>query len=338
MSLDGPYSHSRLECFRKCPLQFRLRYVDEIPSRRQGIEAFMGSRVHEVLEFLYAELMEGRYPELPDLTARYESAWDEHLGDDVRVVREAKTVDDYRALGKDCITRYVHRHAPFADAARTIAVEQLVEFVLDDDERYALRGYVDRVTRGEDDVLEIHDYKTAQRVPPDRYFDDGQLALYQIGLGRVFPEQRGVRLIWHYLVPGTEVVRELDERDLDQRRRRTTRLIDVVRASRTFPAQTSALCRWCEYNEICPTGRRFIEKHPEKTPFVDGLVWRYAQIRRAAAATDEAGLPALRKEANLLKRNIIDYVSRSGLEVLESGDARLVVQSTGDRWSIRLED
>ena len=39
--------------FEDCPKRFEYRYVLKIPSETDGIEAFVGSRVHEVLEKLY---------------------------------------------------------------------------------------------------------------------------------------------------------------------------------------------------------------------------------------------------------------------------------------------
>ena len=47
------YSHSRLSSFEDCPRKFHYRYVLKIPQETEGIEAFVGKRVHEVLERLY---------------------------------------------------------------------------------------------------------------------------------------------------------------------------------------------------------------------------------------------------------------------------------------------
>ncbi len=47
------YSHSRLSTFEDCPKRFEYRYVLKIPTETEGIEAFVGKRVHEILERLY---------------------------------------------------------------------------------------------------------------------------------------------------------------------------------------------------------------------------------------------------------------------------------------------
>ena len=47
------YSYSAMQSFQKCPAQFQFRYIDRIFKKDEGIEAFMGKRVHETIENLY---------------------------------------------------------------------------------------------------------------------------------------------------------------------------------------------------------------------------------------------------------------------------------------------
>ena len=47
------FSHSGIQTYKKCPAQFRYRYIDKIYKKDEGIEAFLGKRVHESIEFLY---------------------------------------------------------------------------------------------------------------------------------------------------------------------------------------------------------------------------------------------------------------------------------------------
>ena len=56
------YSHSRMSSFENCPKQFHFRYVLKIPQETEGIEAFVGKRVHEVLERLYVFVDKGMVP------------------------------------------------------------------------------------------------------------------------------------------------------------------------------------------------------------------------------------------------------------------------------------
>jgi putative RecB family exonuclease len=53
------YYHSRLGTYEICQQQYKLWYVDKITPHEceEGIEAFLGSRVHETLDKLYKELI-----------------------------------------------------------------------------------------------------------------------------------------------------------------------------------------------------------------------------------------------------------------------------------------
>ena len=53
------YSHSKLATYENCPQKYKLQYIDriELPEGSEGIEAFLGSRVHDVLEELHKDLM-----------------------------------------------------------------------------------------------------------------------------------------------------------------------------------------------------------------------------------------------------------------------------------------
>jgi putative RecB family exonuclease len=246
------YSHSRLSAFEKCPLQYRYRYIDRIKREVQGIEAFMGQRVHEVLERLYRDLAAGERRSLEELLALYRASWDEHYSDAVRIVRTERTAGHYRQVGETCIGNYYRAHHPFT-RGDTIGLEERVHVSLDSGERYRIQGYIDRLARDGEGVYEIHDYKTSASLPSDSALrQDRQLSLYQMAVQARFPDARAIRLVWHYLVFSRQLVSSRTEAEIEGHRVRTMRLIDTIEAAHDFPARESALCRWCDYRDICP--------------------------------------------------------------------------------------
>ena len=50
------YSYSQLNTFNNCPQKYKIIYIDKIKSNNESIEAFVGKRVHETLEWLYSDL------------------------------------------------------------------------------------------------------------------------------------------------------------------------------------------------------------------------------------------------------------------------------------------
>jgi putative RecB family exonuclease len=251
--LNGVYSHSRLGCFEKCPRQFHYRYVERRPAPFESIEAFLGKRVHEVLERLYRFVGDGRLPALAAVLRRFRQDWDERFdADRVRIARAEEDAAGHRATGERCLERFYRRHYPF-DADETLGIEEHVSFSLDPRGAYRVRGIIDRLVRARDGALEIHDYKTARRTPPQRVLDgDRQLALYELAVRERHPEAGDVRLVWHYLQTG-ELRRSTRTREqLETLRAETMGLIDRIETEVDFEPRPSPLCGWCEYADVCP--------------------------------------------------------------------------------------
>jgi putative RecB family exonuclease len=249
------FSHSRLASFEDCPRKFHYRYVQKLAAETESIEAFVGKRVHEVLERLNHFTSRGAVPSLAKVIQRFRAFWDEHWSPSrVRIAREGTLAGDYRANGERCLTNYYRRHYPF-DQGETLGVEERVAFSLDASGGYRVQGVIDRIVRAPDDAIEIHDYKTGQRVPRQEQLDqDRQLALYQMGVTERFGSERPVRLVWHYLLSDQLRTSSRTEEALASLREETMELIDRIRAERDFEPRPSALCRWCEYGAICPAG------------------------------------------------------------------------------------
>jgi len=251
------YSHSRLSSFENCPLQYRYRYIDRIRTGFEGIEAFMGKRVHEVLEAVYRDLPKARAEGLEGALARYETLWSENLTPNVRVVRPDLDVEYYHAIGARCVASYWEKHFPFAvDPAQIIGIELKVEMSLDLSGRFRMMGFVDRAQHAGPGVIEIHDYKTTATLPKEGSLRfDRQLPLYEIALRQRFPETKEVRLIWHFLAHDTSAVETREPGDLDRVKKSCIGLIQTVEKAKEFGPKKGPLCAWCDYQEICPEWR-----------------------------------------------------------------------------------
>ena len=247
------YSHSRLSSFEKCPKQFQYRYILKIPVETEGIEAFLGKRVHEVLERLYDFVhIQKLIPSLQKVIHRYHVLWDESYDEKrVRIVRKGTPASFYRDLGARCLETFYQRHHPF-DQDETLGIEEHVEFDLDEAGDYRFQGYIDRVARARDGAIEIQDYKTGRYVPSQEELDDDrQLALYQLGIADRFPDDQPVRLVWHYLQKSQVRTSERTREQLAELREETIKLIDQIESATQYPSQRSRLCDWCEYKTPC---------------------------------------------------------------------------------------
>jgi putative RecB family exonuclease len=250
------YSYSRIGCFENCPRQYKFRYIEKPDIEIvQGVEAFLGSTVHTALEQCYRLARDGRAMSKDELLAFFRRTWDETRPENLRIVREGLSADDYIRVGLEVLSRYHDRHAPF-DHEITVALERLVSFSLDPPGQYKMQGFIDRLSRDAAGRLQIHDYKTSATLPTQPEIDaDKQLALYQIAVDAMWPDNNGIELIWHYLRFDTDLVSHRDKRQLDELRQVYIDKIKRIQAAEglgNFPTNESPLCDWCEYVSLCP--------------------------------------------------------------------------------------
>ena len=252
------YSHSQLSTYENCPHRYKLAYIDKIEVETEGIEAFTGSRVHDALEKVYRDLKVAKLITLEELLSFYHQDWEKNWNEMIRIVRKDYSAEDYRRLGEKCITDYYTRYYPF-DQGKTLGLEEYMIFPLEEEKDYWIRGYIDRVTLVDSSVLEIHDYKTSNRLPTKEDVNsDRQLAFYQIGVAEKWQGIQEVRLIWHYLTFDTEIHSSRTPDQLHQLRKATLELIQRIETDRQFLPKEGPLCNWCDYQGFCPRRKHLI--------------------------------------------------------------------------------
>ena len=73
------YSFSKINTFQTCPQKYKINYIDKVRIPDEGIEAFMGKRVHEVLEWLYnKDNQEKPHITFDLLCQNYDNQWLKH--------------------------------------------------------------------------------------------------------------------------------------------------------------------------------------------------------------------------------------------------------------------
>ncbi|MEK7286346.1 MAG: PD-(D/E)XK nuclease family protein [Nitrospirota bacterium] len=308
------YSHSRLETYRQCPQKFKFAYLDEVPSTQEGIEAFMGSRIHEALEGLYKDLrLEKPIPSLDAILAGFGQDWEAKWHDQIQITREEVGPAEYLKMGEKCLTDYYHRYYPF-NQSKTLGVEYPIKFSLAPEDRYLIQGVVDRLSQPSDGVLWIHDYKAKSHLPTQPELDeDRQLAFYQMAVKTLWPEIKEVVLVWHYLLFDMEFHSRRTDADLSALRDETIALIDEIEAAVEFPVKKSGLCNWCAYRTICPLFKHLYETAPlPKNEFLkeDGvmLVTRLASLKLEEVRVKDA--------IEQVKEAMVAYAQQKKVEIL----------------------
>ncbi len=330
------YSNSRIETFEQCPRKYKFRYIENIRTETEGIEAFVGKRVHESLEKLYRDLKMTKLLALDELLHFYENEWEKNWHGKVRVVREGISPGHYFALGKQCIADYYKRWHPF-NQGRTLGLEERIEMKLKDgDKSYSIQGYIDRLTWDPaTETYEIHDYKTGSTIPTQEEADqDRQLALYQLGIMQRWPDAKRVKLIWHYLAADKDIASSRTQADLASLEREVIEAIHQIEQETKlgrWEVKVSRLCEWCEYKPICPAW-----KHPVAMEVLSPneylkdtgvqLVQKYAELE-AKKADLQADIKSIGQEQSKIEEAALAYAEKENLLTLDGPEHRLVIKN-----------
>lgn len=277
------------------------------------MEAFLGSRVHEALEKLYKDLMYERMLSLEDLLSYYESIWDKEWGSDVIIVNQEYDQDNYRRMGRRFLCDYYNRHHPF-DESRTLGLEIRIDLEMDG---VQIVGYIDRLSKIDEHHLQIHDYKTGNRLLTQQEADaDRQLALYALMVKEMYPAVEEVDLVWHYLAFDETIVSKRKPSQLQSLKDETLELIRRIESCHDFPPSRSALCSWCEYQSICPEFKHSCDLKNESTDYSpeegQEMVDRYASLK---LELKEIQRP-YEKELESLEESIVHFSQQHGLNTV----------------------
>ncbi len=314
------FSHSKLGTFENCPLMYKFKYIDKLEAEKgDGIEAFMGSRVHDALEKLYKDLQHEKRLTEEELIAFFNEDWKKQFTEDIIIVKKDYTIENYRAMGEKALRTYYKRFQPF-DQATTLACEKKIRFMLDETGEYELIGYIDRLDKVDDETYEIHDYKTSGTLPDQKYVDaDRQLALYALAVKKEFPEAKRIRLIWHYLIFGVERESKKTDEQLEQLRTDTLALAKDILKVETFKPRMSALCSWCAFQKNCPEW-----SHKFKTEKLIGEAYRSEDgvklVNRYVELSEKKG--KVEAEFEQVKESLFNYAKQEGVNTIFGTDVQ----------------
>jgi putative RecB family exonuclease len=315
------FSHSRISTFEQCPQKFRFQYIDRAEIEEvEGVEAFLGSRVHEALEKLYKDLKFQKIIPLPALLRFYREQWKKNWHDNVQIVREEYSERNYKKMGEKFIADFYNRYKPF-DKDRTIGLEQRITVEIGG---YKITGFIDRLSFC-NGAYEIHDYKTAASLPEQAKLDiDRQLALYALAVKKMFRDAKKIDLVWHFLAFDKEMRSERTDKQLKELENdvlSSIQAIELACDTEKFPAKESVLCDWCEFRAICSKWGHIIKTDAMpanrflKEPGVQ-LVNKYSVLYYKK----KEFLEKIDEELEELREAIFQFAKKEGVERIAGSD------------------
>jgi len=315
------YSNSKLSTFEQCPLRFKFSYIDQVETEiEETVEAFLGKRVHETLEKLYKDLKFQKLNSLTELLAFYNDEWKKNWNDGIIIVRDEYDQENYRKMGEKFITDYYARYSPF-NQTRTIGLETQ-NFVDIGDNKIHVR--IDRLAMAEDEVYEIHDYKTSNSLPTqDKLDQDRQLAVYAYGVKTMYPDAKRVKLIWHYMAFDKEMQSERTDTQLEELKKEVLQVIKEIEACKEYSANESTLCEWCEFRPLCPNFKHLyeLEDKPAKEYLEDDgvkLVNQYSALYANITENEE--------KLEEIRIALIEFARQKAIDVVYGSDVKASVK------------
>lgn len=261
------YSVSQIQVYLQCPLKYRYRYVDKIPTSEfvETTDTLLWTLVHESLQNLYNNINVFKVPTKEEFISDYyalrekkeketsENWWkilNHHTG---------LSIDDFKRRWEMYLSRYYDTHAPFDDV-QVISTEKQISFQLADWINFL--WFIDRLDKIWDTFV-INDYKTNKNLPTeekDQYVE--QLTLYWLWIQQKYAKYfKNLKAKLYFLHFDIEDEREITQNKLDEIKVKYINIIKEIEqnklqyamwSKKIFEANQSSLCVWCDYQSVCP--------------------------------------------------------------------------------------
>ena len=258
------FSFSQINTFYNCPERYKLLYINRIKKKHEGIEAFMGKIVHEVLEWIY-KYKEG-YIIWDNIEDKYKELWSHNWHNYIfysNIKKYNKNQKGYfKLLGLECLRNYYNIHGPVFNMKNVRGAEIEINFKINE---YTFKGIIDRIDENEDSI-EIHDYKTGKPQTIASLKNNFQPYIYHLAIESINSD-KNISIHWHYLKKknnqciSISISKEDKEKIIKQLLSQITK-IEHAKKENSFAPKESYLCNWCYLWDECSAKSIYNKKNP----------------------------------------------------------------------------
>lgn len=233
------WSYSRVECYKKCPRQFRYRYIDRlatIPDQEAANALYLGTALHTGMEHDADLAIQNYY-------SNYYVITDANVNEAIKI----------EAL---------------VEKMKQVVPEGLHEVPLQSDDYV---GFIDLLVEIEPNVYAMYDYKYSNNI--ERYLESGQLSVYKHKFEQLNPTKR-IDKLYFVFAPKiqirqkkTETIEQFRNRLRSELDKAEVKVIEVpfcsekveeyertireIENAKVFPRNKTKLCDWCEFKDYC---------------------------------------------------------------------------------------
>lgn len=263
------FSHSRVECFEKCPYKYKLRYIDKLKT----IKAYEANNALVLGTALHKGLENGTDAAITQYISEFPIMTDDHINEIIKL-------ENLIPLAREIV--------PDGEKEIKILTSDFIGFV----------DLLEPIGRNE---FDIWDYKYSNNI--QNYKDSPQLHLYKYFYEKMRPDHK-IRHIKFLFVPKVNMKQNESESIGEFRKRLLKKLknaqlttreveykptminefhkkIESINQTSNFIKNKTRLCDWCDYQEYCTKGSDYmiLPKNERRKP--DGaskrILWIYGQ-------------------------------------------------------------
>jgi len=236
-------SASRVKTYQQCPRKYYYNYVEKLP-RKEWAHFDLGTLVHGALEYFHKGFKkDGEDKNLKKLmkksfkTQRKDMEKNKPLANSVLL--EAR----------DLLIEYLNRMETEGIGSEVICLEEDFDISLND--KYNIKGFVDRLDLDEDGLYHIKDYKTNKSL---KYMEPFQLQVYGIHLLNKYKDIDRFRASYIMMRFGGKLVPyDLNKDDVEKCKKKLIRYADSIIEEGKWIPKYSKLCDWCDFKDPCLT-------------------------------------------------------------------------------------
>ena len=236
-------SHNQVDDYQTCPLKYHYIHIKRIPLRQHHSVVY-GSAIHKAVEFYLRRRAVGNFTSLEDFLKAFDDAW----RNEGFLTREHE--EQRKRAGVEALTRFYHEEE--ASGQKPTEVEREFGFALGPTR---VRGRFDRVDDTPEGTVVI-DYKssdvTEQKKADQRARESLQLKMYALAQ-KEMTGRLPARVELRFLESGLAGRHKPTEKNLVEAREAIEAAAAGIRARRFDPTPGYQTCRYCAYNQICPS-------------------------------------------------------------------------------------
>ncbi len=287
------YSHSQIQLYKKCPMQYRFNKIDKLWTYETNIHFLLGGVTHEILEYIYNFRRNLKTPQKEDILIFADKCWQDASEQFVQEKLKSWDETNYEQILIDAksridiyIQRYWDTYYPF-DQSITDSVEKNISCDIAKDIKFT--GIIDRMDISgmvwldgtPQNTMTIVDYKTNKSLPTndnDSIYD--QLNIYALSIQQKYAGKFS-KIIWKviYLHLQTEYTREITPQIVEDTKSKYLTNINNIEHDRfsyqmwdkdAFACNVSYHCDSCPFQRICPARKH---KYDWDIEINDDKIW-----------------------------------------------------------------